>query len=141
MYGMCNMNDTLYIFGCPIGHPDCKIGVTGDLAKRLGVYQNSYSPRTMAQFNFAYVGTKNDIKALEKVIKDLFYQNIEHDNLGRTEWISDYTPAQMSKEVDAIIKGHNFKVVKISDEYLPINVNNICDLHEYYENKNDEYRE
>lgn len=127
------MNITLYGFEDPIGHPDTKVGVTTNAKHRLGVYQNSYSSRTMAQFDFAYYGRNSDIKAIERVIKHLFYKHIKHSGRGRSEWIWNHTSKQMEAAIDKIIAKHHFLVTKIPSKFLPINLNNANDYMDYLE--------
>lgn len=120
-----------YIFKDPIGSSDSKIGITGTPIVRLGVYQNSYSKKShTACFDVVYIGAARAIGNLEKAVKQEFYWDIELDGRGHSEWVS-LNYQKIEKEIDEIIKGYNFKVVKISKKFLPLNVDNLNQFLEY----------
>lgn len=121
-----------YVFQDPFGAPDSKAGKTGHAEVRLGVYQNSYSSRShLAQFDYAYFGSKRAIDNLEKAIKQEFDWDIEQDGRGFSEWIWDHTGEQVAGKVDGIIQGYRFKVTKVPAEFLPLNINNLEQFKEW----------
>lgn len=114
-----------YIFKDPIGSGDSKIGITGNPAVRFGVYQNSYSKKShTACFDVVYIGPARAVSNLEKAVKQEFQWDIELDGRGHSEWVSmDYKAIE--KQIDNIIEGYKFKVVKVQKQYLPLNVDNL----------------
>ena len=116
----------LYIFQDPLGSNDSKAGKTSHPEVRLGVYQNSYSARShLAQFDYAFYGSKKAVDNLEKAIKTDFDWDIEQDGRGFSEWIGYHTSKQVLEKVEDIIEGYRSKVKKIRDEFLPLNINNL----------------
>lgn len=116
----------LYIFQDPLGADDSKAGKTSHPDVRLGVYQNSYSARShLAQFDYAFYGSKKAVDNLEKAIKTEFDWDIEQDGRGFSEWISNHTSAQVLEKVEEIIEGYRSKVTKVPNEFLPLNINNL----------------
>jgi hypothetical protein len=114
-----------YIFKDPMGSIDSKVGITGNPEVRLGVYQNSYSKKShTACFDVVYIGPARVIGNLEKAVKQKFNWDIERDGRGHSEWISQ-TYTTLENEIDALIKGYKFKVVKIPKKYLPLTVDNL----------------
>ena len=119
-------NKLLYIFGCPFGTPDSKVGVTAHPAVRLGVYQNSYSRNShVACFDQVYIGPTRAIDNLEKAVKQAYDWDIERDGRGHSEWISGKTVSSITDNIDAIIEGYQFKVKKIPKEFLPLSTDNL----------------
>ena len=124
----------LYIFGDPMGAPDSKIGITSHPTVRLGTYQNAYSRNShIACFNCVYVGPTTAVSRLERAIKDQFSWGIERDGPGATEWISKHTPAMLEKEVDTLIEGYKFKIVKVKSKFLPLTAENMDEFLTAYE--------
>lgn len=122
----------LYIFQDPLGSNDSKAGKTSHPDVRLGVYQNSYSARShLAQFDYAFYGSKKAIDNLEKAIKTDFDWDIEQDGRGFSEWIGHHTSAQVLEKVEDIIEGYRSKVKKIPEEFLPLNINNLESFKEW----------
>lgn len=118
-----------YVFQDPMGASDSKIGITGNPAVRLGVYQNSYSSRShLAQFDYVYYGEKKTVEHLEKVMKQLYDWDIERDGRGFSEWIWNNTSKDIVKKIDEVIEGYRFKVYKVSEDLLPINIENLEEL-------------
>jgi len=115
----------LYIFKDPLGSDDSKVGITGHPAVRLGVYQNSYSRRShVACFDVVYIGPARAIQNLEKAVKQQFDWDIEMDGRGHSEWVSQHY-TDIEKEIDKIIDGFKFKVIKVSKDYLPLTADNL----------------
>jgi Holliday junction resolvasome RuvABC endonuclease subunit len=50
--------------------------------------------------------------------------DIELDGRGHSEWVSQ-TYTTIESKIDEIIKGHQFKVVKIEKQFLPLTVDNM----------------
>jgi hypothetical protein len=127
----------LYIFQDPFGLNDSKAGKTSHPDVRLGVYQNSYSARShLAQFDYAFYGSAKAINNLEKAIKSEFDWDIEQDGRGFSEWINNYTSAEVLEKVKEIIEGYRFKVFPVPSNFLPLNINNLA-LFEEWLNKNE----
>lgn len=120
-----------YIFKDPMGASDSKIGITGDPEVRLGVYQNSYSKKShTACFDVVYVGAILAIGNLETAVKREFHWEIELDGRGHSEWVSlDYRSTE--KQIDELIDGYRFKVLKVPKRYLPLTVDNLNQCLEY----------
>lgn len=122
----------LYIFKDPMGSGDSKVGITGNPAVRLGVYQNSYSRKShVACFDVVYIGPARAIQNLEKAVKQQFDWDIEMDGRGHSEWVSQ-TYSTIESEIDKIIDGYKFKVVKVPKKFLPLTVDNLKDLLDHY---------
>lgn len=131
------MNDQklFYIFKDPMGSVDSKIGITGHPAVRLGTYQNSYSRKShVACFDRVYVGPVRAIGNLEKAVKQKFDWHIERDGRGASEWIAK-TYTDIEQEIDALIDGYKFKVVKVPKKFLPLTVDNLDTLNEWLKSK------
>ncbi len=127
-FGRFNMNGNklFYAFGCPMGAPDSKIGITGHPEVRLGVYQNSYSRNShTACFNIAYIGEARAVNHLEKAVKKQFNWDIERDGRGHSEWISNQTVLDIESKIDELIDGYKFKVKKVPKRFLPLTVENM----------------
>ena len=108
-----------------MGADDSKVGITGNPAVRLGVYQNSYSKKShTACFDIVYIGPARVIGSLEKAVKQEFNWNIDLDGRGHSEWISQSYDIIETK-VDEIIKGYCFKIKKIPKKFLPLTVDNL----------------
>lgn len=121
-----------YIFQDPMGIDSCKAGLTSSPAVRLGVYQNSYSARShIAQFDYAFVGTKNAISKLESRVKQDFDWDIERDGRGFSEWIDFHTNKQVLEKVQEIINSCHYKVQAVPTELLPITVDNLDDIQDW----------
>jgi len=121
-----NGNKLFYVFGCPMGAPDVKVGITGHPAVRLGTYQIAYSRNShVACFDRVYLGPARAIQSLEKAIKQRYDWNIERDGRGASEWVSNITPAEIEKLVDDLIDGYKFKIRKVPKKYLPLTVDNL----------------
>ena len=111
----------LYIFQDPLGSNDSKAGKTSHPDVRLGVYQNSYSARShLAQFDYAFYGSKKAVDNLEKAIKTEFDWDIEQDGRGFSEWIGHHTSTQVLEKVEEIIEGYRSKVSKVPSKFLPL---------------------
>ena len=120
-----NGQKLFYIFKDPMGADDSKVGITGNPAVRLGVYQNSYSKKShTACFDIVYIGPARVIGSLEKAVKQEFNWNIDLDGRGHSEWISQSYDIIETK-VDEIIKGYCFKIKKIPKKFLPLTVDNL----------------
>lgn len=118
-----------------MGSVDSKIGITGHPAVRLGTYQNSYSRKShVACFDRVYVGPVRAIGNLEKAVKQKFDWHIERDGRGASEWIAK-TYTDIEQEIDALIDGYKFKVVKVPKKFLPLTVDNLGALNEWLEHK------
>lgn len=118
----------LYIFKDPMGSIDSKVGITGQPAVRLGSYQNSYSRKShIACFDVVYIGPSRAINNLENVVKQKFDWDIERDGRGASEWISK-TYSSIEEEVDNLIQGYKFKIVKVKKRFLPLTVDNLDQL-------------
>ena len=114
-----------YIFKDPMGSLDSKVGITGNPVVRLGVYQNSYSKKShTACFDVVYIGPARAISNLEKAVKQILDMDIELDGRGHSEWVSQ-TYTTIESKIDEIIDGYKFKVVKVSKQFLPLNVDNM----------------
>lgn len=114
-----------YIFKDPMGASDSKIGITGNPAVRLGVYQNSYSKKShTACFDVVYIGPARAVTNLEKAVKQEFQWDIELDGRGHSEWVS-MTHTDIETKIDDIIDGYKFKVVKVPKKFLPLTVDNL----------------
>jgi hypothetical protein len=46
------------------------------------------------------------------------------DGRGHSEWVSQ-CHTDIEKEIDKIIDGFKFKVIKVSKDFLPLNVDNL----------------
>jgi hypothetical protein len=127
-----------YIFKDPMGSSDSKIGITGNPTVRLGVYQNSYSKKShTACFDIVYIGPARAITNLEKAVKQEFQWEIELDGRGHSEWVGlDYKPIE--KQIDDLIDGYKFKVIKVPKKYLPLTVDNYDDFLQNVINKGNE---
>lgn len=122
-----------YIFKDPMGSIDSKIGITGHPAVRLGVYQNSYSRKShVACFDTVYIGPSRAVGNLERAVKQTFDWHIERDGRGASEWISK-TYSTIETEIDKLIDGYKFKIVKVPKRFLPLTVDNFEDLKKFYE--------
>lgn len=122
-----------YIFKDPMGSIDSKIGITSHPAVRLGVYQNSYSRKShVACFDVVYIGPSRAVSNLEKAVKQKFDWHIERDGRGASEWISQ-TYAEIEKEIDNLIDGYKFKVVKVPKRFLPLTVDYLEEFKTFYE--------
>lgn len=127
-----------YIFKDPMGSIDSKIGITGHPAIRLGVYQNSYSRKShVACFDVVYVGPSRAIGSLEKAVKQVFDWNIERDGRGASEWIAK-TYKSIEEEIDRLIEGYKFKIIKVPAIFLPLTVDNLADLSNWIDNNSNE---
>lgn len=119
----------LYIFQCPFGKPNSKVGKTGHPGVRLGGYQNSYSfDGHVAQFDYAFVGTKSAVSKLEIRLKQEYNWDIERDGRGHSEWVSNHTSKQILKKVQETIDSCHYKVRMVPKEFLPITVDKLDDL-------------
>lgn len=108
-----------------MGSLDSKVGITGNPAVRLGVYQNSYSKKShTACFDVVYIGPARVIGNLEKAVKQEFNWNIDLDGRGHSEWISQ-TYITLEQAIDGIIDGYKFKVKKVPKRFLPLTVDNL----------------
>ena len=108
-----------------MGSGDSKSGITGHPPVRWGSYQNAYSRRShIACFDLVYIGPSRAIASLEKVIKQNNDWAIERDGHGVTEWIKDLTAADVEKQVDEIIAGFKFKIIKVPKKFLPLTIDN-----------------
>ena len=117
-----------YIFKDPLGSLDSKVGITGNPAIRLGVYQNSYSKKKhTACFDVAYVGPARAISNLEKAAKQAFDWDIQMDGRGHSEWVSQ-TYTTIEAKVDELINGYKFKIKKVPKKFLPLTVENLDKL-------------
>lgn len=119
----------LYAFSCPFskytGVNAAKVGITSHYEVRLGVYQNSYSQDNhIAGFDLVYYGPRGAIDKLERQIKQHYDWKIERDGRGGSEWISNITIDEISKDIDEIIDGHRFKIKKIESQFYPFTVHN-----------------
>lgn len=123
-----NGQKLFYIFKDPMGSLDSKVGITGNPAVRLGVYQNSYSKKShTACFDVVYIGPARAIANLEKAVKQEFDWHIERDGRGHSEWVSrEYTIIEQN--IDRLIEGYQFKVRKVPKKYLPLTVDNLAAL-------------
>jgi hypothetical protein len=111
-----------------MGSLDSKVGITGNPAVRLGVYQNSYSKKShTACFDVVYIGPARVIGNLEKAAKQEFSWDIDRDGRGHSEWISQ-TYTTIEKAIDNIVDGYKFKVTKVPKKYLPLTVDNLKTL-------------
>lgn len=127
-------NKLFYVFGCPMGAPDSKIGITGHPAVRLGTYQIAYSRNShVACFDLVYVGPGRAIESLEKAIKQRYDWHIERDGRGASEWVDGVVPADVEQLVDELIEGFKFKVRKVSKKFLPLTTDKLEDLFNHYE--------
>ena len=123
-----NGQKLFYIFKDPIGSDDSKIGITGNPAVRLGVYQNSYSQKShVACFDVVYIGPPRAISNLEKAVKREFHWDIEMDGRGHSEWVS-MNYKEIESKIDKLIDDDKFKIRKVSKKYLPLTVNNLNKL-------------
>lgn len=123
-----------YVFICPLGANDVKIGITGHPEVRLGSYQNSYSRNShVACFNLAYLGPRTAITNLEKVIKQRYDWTIERDGRGASEWISNHSLQEIESLVDQLIDGFKFKVTKLDPIMFPLTVDNMNEVKLSYE--------
>ena len=113
-----------YCFKDPLGANDCKIGITGSPAVRLGVYQNSYSRNShVACFDLVYYGPARAVASLEKAVMQQFDWDIERDGRGASEWISNQSVTDIETKIDSIIDGYKFLVSKSS--FGIVNVDNL----------------
>lgn len=120
-----------YIFKDPMGSIDSKIGITGHPSVRLGVYQNSYSRKShVACFDRVYIGPVRAVAGLEKAVKQNFDWHIERDGRGASEWISK-TYTEIESEIDTLIDGYKFKVIKVPKKFLPLTVDNLVQFEEW----------
>jgi hypothetical protein len=125
----------MYVFGDPLGAKDSKVGITGSPYIRLGVYQNSYSRNShVACFDVVYIGPAGAINRLEKTVKQELDLDIERDGRGHSEWVS-MPYAEIEKHIDKIIDGHKFKVTKVTNNFLPLNSDNMETFLNYYIDK------
>lgn len=128
-----NGHKLFYIFVCPMGADDSKIGITAHPAVRLGNYQNAYSLRShQACFDLAYWGPNDEISQLERVIKQRYNWHIERDGRGASEWISGFRPDDIAKIVNDLITGFRFKILPVAKSLLPITVDNLARLYQRY---------
>lgn len=127
-------NKLFYVFGCPMGAPDSKIGITGHPAVRLGTYQIAYSRNShVACFDLVYLGPSRAIESLEKAIKQRYDWHIERDGRGASEWVDGVTPADVEKLVDELIEGFKFKIRKVSKKFLPLTTDKLEEMYNHYE--------
>jgi hypothetical protein len=118
-----------YIFKCPLGAPDCKIGITGSWWSRLSGYQNSYSKKKhTACFDMVYVGPARAIGKLETTIKERYDWAIESDKGGESEWVSNHTVEDIEQIVDGLINGFKFKITKVERQWLPLSKDNLTNF-------------
>jgi nitroimidazol reductase NimA-like FMN-containing flavoprotein (pyridoxamine 5'-phosphate oxidase superfamily) len=121
-----------YIFKDPMGSLDSKVGITGNPEVRLGVYQNSYSKKShTACFDVVYFGPARAIANLEKAVKQTLDMDIELDGRGHSEWVSQ-TYTTIESKIDEIIDGYKFKVEKIDSKFLPLTVDNLQEVLDFY---------
>lgn len=127
-----NGQKLFYIFKDPMGASDSKVGITGNPAVRLGVYQNSYSKKShTACFDVVYIGPARVVGSLEKAVKQEFNWDIDRDGRGHSEWVSQ-TYSTLETAIDKIIDGYKFKVVKVPKKLLPLTVDNLKLLFDHY---------
>jgi hypothetical protein len=125
-----------YIFKCPMGAPDCKIGITGSCWARLSGYQNSFSKKShTACFDMVYVGPARAINLLEKVIKERYNWAIDNDVGGESEWISNHSVSEIEQIVDNLIDGYKFKIDKVDPKWLPLSKYNLAEFLKEYESE------
>jgi hypothetical protein len=123
-----------YIFKCPLGAPDCKIGITGSWWSRLSGYQNSYSKKKhTACFDMVYIGPARAIGLLEETIKKRYDWAIDSDKGGESEWVSNHTVQDIEQIVDGLILGFKFKITKVDSQWLPLSKDNLVDFLKVYE--------
>jgi hypothetical protein len=123
-----------YIFKCPLGSPDCKIGITGSWWSRLSSYQNSYSKRGhTACFDMVYVGPTRAINLLETTIKQRYDWAIASDKGGESEWVSNHSVDDIEQIVDGLILGFKFKIAKVDQQWLPLSKENLVDFLKIHE--------
>jgi len=124
-----------YIFKCPLGAPDCKIGITGSWWSRLSGYQNSYSKKKhTACFDMVYVGPARAIGLLEKTIKERYDWAIDSDKGGESEWVSNHSVEDIEQIVDNLIAGFKFKIVKVDAKWLPLSKDNLEEFLQAHQN-------
>ena len=129
------MMKLFYIFKCPFGANDCKIGITGSPWARLSGYQNSYSKKShTACFNLVYIGPPRAIALLEKTIKERYDWAIASDKGGESEWLENHSLEDIEKIVDELIDGYKFKITKVTAQWLPLSKDNLSDFLESHNN-------
>lgn len=134
MYGRCNMK-FLYIFQCPFGKRNSKIGKTSYPGDRLGNYQNSYSAEGhLAQFDYVFYGCARAVDNLEDALKKEFDWDIQQDGRGFSEWVSNHTSLEILKKVEDVIDGYRSKVKLVPKEFLPLTINNLDELKDWLTN-------
>ena len=125
----------LYTFQCPFGKSNSKVGKTGSPDVRLGVYQNSYSDDGhIAQFDYAFVGTKSAVSKLEIRLKQEYDWDIDRDGRGFSEWVRGHTSEQILKKIQETINSCHYKVRMVPKEFLPLTVDKLDDLQTWLTN-------
>lgn len=127
----------LYIFQCPFGKSNSKIGKTSHPDIRLGVYQNSYSEEGhLACFDHVFYGSAKAVSNLEKAIKIEFNWDIEQDGRGFSEWVNKHTSTQVLEKVQDLIEGYRFKVYAVPNNFLPLTIDRLADLENFIKEEN-----
>ena len=108
----------MYAFKDPMGSNDIKIGITKNPRMRLGVYQCAYSAKKhRACFDYVWEGPGNQIESLERALKEKYKWDIESDNLGESEWISDIKLDDLVKVINEEITGWRFHIAPLAYEF------------------------
>ena len=108
----------MYLFKDPMGSNDIKIGITKNPRMRLGVYQCSYSAKShRACFDYVWEGPGKQIEKLERALKEKYKWEIESDNLGESEWITDVVMDELIKVINEEITGWRFHIAPLQYEF------------------------
>jgi hypothetical protein len=108
----------MYAFKDPMRSNDIKIGITKNPRMRLGVYQCAYSAKShRACFDYVWEGPGEQIETLERALKEKYKWDIESDNLGESEWISDVELDDLIKVIDQEILGWRFHISPLVYEF------------------------
>lgn len=102
-----------YIKGSPLGNTAYKIGISAlkHIGSRLGTYQNTYGPTYEERFEQVWVGTEQEVRELERLLKIKFRHNMAGRTRGYTEWVKNLSYTELFAEVEATIKGLGLDIV------------------------------
>lgn len=114
---------------------DFKVGISGigSARTRFNVYQNALPPRKREQWLRVWIGSDAVIeRELEPYILNKWDDNIISREGGESEWISGVTFNDLVTDIENTIQGLCLKVKPVPAEFLPLTVDRLPELREWY---------
>lgn len=103
-----------YIKASPMGDNAFKIGIFAlkHIGSRLGTYQNAFGPTYQDRFEQVWLGTEQEVRELERLLKIKLRRKVAGATRGYTEWITDITFEELAGEVELEIHGLGLDVFR-----------------------------